>query len=80
MSAAAAGDGQRAIWSSRSYLSILHYCQRRVLPADDADGHFALEGAGHSAGGGLVRCGARTNLATVVVTPRVHLADVGLKR
>lgn len=61
------------------HLPVVHYCQRRRLPTDDADSHFVLQAAGNSAGRGLVRCGAWTHLTAVVVAPCVHLADRELK-
>lgn len=64
---------------SVAHLSVVHYCQRRGLTADDTDSHFVLQAAGHSAGCGLVRCGARTHLTAVVVAPCIHLADRKLK-
>lgn len=56
-----------------AHLSVVHDSQRRGLTADDAHSHFVLEAAGHSAGRGLVRRGARAHLTTVVVAPCVHL-------
>lgn len=62
-----------------AHLSIVHHSQRRSLAAHDADGHSVLQAAGHSAGCGLVGCGAGTHLTTVIVAPCVHLADRKLK-
>lgn len=66
---------QKTQKNPNGHLSIVHQGQRRGLAADDADGQLVLQAAGNPARRGLVRRGAGTHLAAVVVAPRVHLED-----